>query len=135
MTLAQISEHTGLGTEAARLAAQREFVEPFLLLSGDAERLRQAAASRGLQFTRGGRFFHVFEKGTKGEALGSLRPGHDLCAALGDSENDRPMLDAADIAIVIPGGNLEPQAGWRVAAHKGPRGWNEEVLRLVSEIA
>lgn len=134
MSLAQVIEHTGLPAAEAELARQREFDEPFLFLSGDSDRFAEAIAAHSLRLTRGGRFWHVFEHGSKGEALLRLKPGHSLSIALGDSENDRSMLEAADIPVVIPGGNLKPAPEWRVAPHPGPRGWNEAMLALIAEL-
>lgn len=135
MSVEEVAAATDLPMHEAALAWQREHDEPFLLREGPGEALAQAIRQRGYTVTQGGRFWHIFEQGNKGEALAALRPGHDLAVALGDSENDRPMLEAADLAIVIPGGNLVPDEGWRVARHAGPVGWNEEVLRLVGELA
>jgi mannosyl-3-phosphoglycerate phosphatase len=134
MSLDEVIEHTGLPRADAALARQREFDEPFLFLSGDEERFAGAVAREGLRLTRGGRFWHVLERGSKGEALQALKPGHSLAIALGDSENDRSMLEAADVAIVIPGGNLQPEAAWRVAPAPGPPGWNAAMMALIAEL-
>lgn len=134
MTTAEIMHHTGLPEEEAYRASLRDFDEPFLLLEGDAERLASTARGEGLHLTRGGRFWHAFECGSKGEALTLLRKDHSLAIALGDSENDRSMLSAADIAIVIPGGNIVPDPQWRMALHPGPRGWNQAMLDLIAEL-
>ncbi len=135
MSLDEVIEHTDLPRADAALARQREYDEPFLFLSGDEECFAQAVAAQGLRLTRGGRFWHVLERGSKGEALQSLKPGHSRAIALGDSENDRSMLEAADVAIVIPGGNLQPDPAWRIAPAPGPQGWNEEMLALIAELA
>jgi mannosyl-3-phosphoglycerate phosphatase len=133
MSLEEVMEHTGLPSQEAALAREREFDEPFLFLSGDEERFAEAVAREGLRLTRGGRFWHVLERGSKGEALQALKPGHSLAIALGDSENDRSMLKAAGVAIVIPGGNLKPEATWRIAPAPGPSGWNQAMLALIGE--
>lgn len=135
MTLADVMQHTGLPARQAALAHQREFDEPFLFLAGDAERFAAALSTAGLQLTRGGRFWHALEGGSKGEALRGLKAGHALSIALGDSENDRSMLQAADHAVVIPGGNLRPEPHWRLAPAPGPPGWNAAILALIAELA
>lgn len=133
MNLEEVMRHTGLGKREAALAHLREFDEPFLFLEGDKECFAAAISEAGLQLTRGGRFWHVLEAGSKGDALHRLKAGHGLAVALGDSENDRSMLEAADLAIVIPGGNLKPEPNWRIAPCAGPRGWNEAMLELIAE--
>lgn len=133
MSLEEVMRHTGLGKSDAALAQLREFDEPFLFLEGDEKRFAAAVAEAGLRLTRGGRFWHVLEAGSKGEALMALKPSHSLAIALGDSENDRSMLEAADVAIVIPGGNLRPEPSWRIAPAAGPCGWNDAMLALIAE--
>jgi mannosyl-3-phosphoglycerate phosphatase len=134
MSIDQVMQHTGLQRREAELAHLREFDEPFLFLAGNEERFVAAIANRGLQLTRGGRFWHVLETGSKGEALLALKPGHSLAIALGDSENDRSMLIAADVAVMIPGGNLRAEADWRIAPAPGPQGWNAAMLALIAEL-
>jgi mannosyl-3-phosphoglycerate phosphatase len=56
---------------------------------------------------------------------------------LGDSENDRAMLEAADIAVVIPradGARIAPRAP-RVVVAPAPstRGWNAALLTILDE--
>ena len=54
--------------------------------------------------------------------------------ALGDSPNDRLMLENADIGILIPNAATE---GWAdnynfiKAKRAGAAGWNEEILKLL----
>ena len=69
------------------------------------------------------------------------RQGWDgfLNLALGDSPNDLSLLEAADIAVVIPrkdGGRLELDTGKRLiyAPKPGPAGWNRVVLELIQEL-
>ncbi len=133
MSLDEVVSQTGLRKSDAALAHAREFDEPFLFLEGDEAGFAAAVAEAGLRLTRGGRFWHLLEAGSKGEALLRLKAGHGLAVALGDSENDRSMLEAADVAIVIPGGNLRPEAHWRIAPAPGPQGWNDAMLALIAE--
>jgi mannosyl-3-phosphoglycerate phosphatase len=133
MSIDEVAVATGLPPQTAVVAAQREFDEPFEIIGGDAAALLGELARRGYRTTRGGRFHHVFRDGSKAEAFAALAGGYDLRIALGDSQNDEDFLDAADIAILIPGGNLAPKPHYRVAPHPGPRGWNEMIFRVLSE--
>ncbi len=132
MTLEEIATSTGLPPETAALAAQREFDEPFLFIEGDPQLLLREIRALGYQSTRGGRFFHIFKSGSKGRAFLELAQHYDLRIALGDSENDRSLLDAAHLPILIPGGNLSPQPNYRVAPQPGPSGWNAALLDILA---
>ena len=146
----EVAERTGLPLEAARLAAAREFDEPFVIegLSGAGEdeagrRVAEAAQRRGLRATRGGRFHHLTGPVDKGKAvrqLLALHEGPTLSVALGDSLNDRSLLEAVDRAVIVPrpdGSPNEALAGALPAARRapwpGPRGWNEAVLGVLAE--
>lgn len=146
----EVAERTGLPPEAARLAAAREFDEPFLIegppgaAEAEAERrVAEAAERRGLRTTRGGRFHHLTGPVDKGKAVRQLMALHEgpaLSAALGDSVNDRTMLEAVDRPVIVPRPDGSPNEvladalpGARRAPWPGPRGWNEAVLTLLGE--
>jgi mannosyl-3-phosphoglycerate phosphatase len=148
MSAAEIAAATGLDIKSASRAKQREFSEPFDF-AGERFQLKnviRALEDRGLACMSGGRFYHVLGRCDKGLALKKVveiyeknHPGivHKI-VALGDSENDIPLLDAADIAVIIKrhdGSFLayEPSAHQEVIkpAGIGPVGWNEAVLGLI----
>jgi len=146
MTVQEIGELTGLPVEEARLAAMREYSEPFVF-SDTAERLQRferLVEQRGLQMTKGGRFYHLTGQNDKGKAVQVLKklyaqtyPRTKLCAVgLGDSANDIPMLKKVDMPVVIrkKTGQWEDLQGIGPvvqSAKPGPKGWAEEVLRIV----
>ncbi|MEB3321779.1 MAG: HAD-IIB family hydrolase [Synechococcaceae cyanobacterium] len=113
---AEVTALTGLRGEEARRAREREWSVPFLLPCGTAEAaaradwgpLLGAAAARGLKVVLGNRMAHLIDAATdKGRALDALRarcaaPGTRVLA-LGDSPNDEALLEAADVAVVVPG--------------------------------
>jgi mannosyl-3-phosphoglycerate phosphatase len=134
---------TGLDVEGARRALSREHDEPFVLSDErKAASLAAAAERRGLQVTRGGRFFHLTGDTDKGRALEQLfaligRPRQVV--GLGDARNDLPLLAVVDRPIVIPRANGEvdpalesalPRA--EVAPAAGPAGWNHAVHVVLS---
>ncbi len=145
MDIREISERTGLDTEHARLAAMREFDEPFVILkpgAPDREMLARAAAERGLTVTEGGRFFHLKGRNDKGLAMEKIvswyRRSHPrvISVALGDGPNDLPMLKRADHPVFVRSGKGasspgERVPGLRVAAETGPEGWNSAVLDIL----
>jgi len=138
-----VARWTGLPLERARLARLREFDEPFLWKPEPSSQVvdtaRARATAMGLQLTRGGRFWHLTGDNDKGRAVRWLveaaaaawgRPPRTL--ALGDSENDLPMLIAADEGVLVErhgGGFLEPRPpGIRTVHGQGPEGWCRAVL-------
>ncbi|MBW2317787.1 MAG: HAD-IIB family hydrolase, partial [Deltaproteobacteria bacterium] len=75
MTIEQIVQHTSLPVADARLAAMREYSEPFLFFENH-ERLRslkKLLREQGLQITKGGRFYHLTGNNDKGKAVEILR--------------------------------------------------------------
>ncbi len=141
----EISRFTGLNLAESRLAGQREYDEPFVLLNDKGDRdsapLHEAAKRRGLTITEGGRFYHL--KGTfdKGEAVDKLiawyRGFHAdlLTIALGDSPNDFGMLKRVDCPVLIRSARVFPGLerdipGLVVTKEKGPKGWNAAVLDI-----
>lgn len=148
MTVEEISQLTGLTTAEARLAAMREYSQPFVF-SDTAERrqrLERLVKQRGLKVTQGGRFYHLLGQNDKGKAVQVLKkiyaqtyPRRQLWAVgLGDSANDIPMLKAVDVPVVIrkKTGQWEDLPGIDGVVRSrnpGPQGWAEEVTRIVSQ--
>jgi mannosyl-3-phosphoglycerate phosphatase len=147
MTLGDIADLTGLDLEKSRLAAMREYDEPFVLAHGGKStlnHLHQAALRRGYQISRGGRFHHLHGALDKGDAVERLilqykaRDADMKTVALGDSPNDFSMLRKVDVPILLgaPGRFPELKAelsGLRLVEKAGPRGWNEAVLELFTK--
>lgn len=142
---AEVAALTGLAEDAARLALEREFDEPFLLDGEDAvPRLEQAARRRGLCVTHGGRFHHLLGGSDKGLAVRTLRAVYALagrdgaCVGLGDAETDLPLLVAVDRPIVVPArdGRAAPRLSRElpraeIAPAPGPAGWNAALLAVL----
>ncbi|MBN1847378.1 MAG: HAD-IIB family hydrolase [Deltaproteobacteria bacterium] len=147
MTPEEISHLTNLDREDARLAAMREFDEPFILPDHqniDADDLQKAAQKRGLQITTGGRFFHIIGKNDKGGAVKTLilwykqQHSNVFSIALGDSPNDFSMLRQVDQAILVRPETDYPFIadeipGIRFAPEKGPEGWNRAIMELLDK--
>lgn len=146
MPVEEVQAVTGLSREEAALAKQREYDEPFVISHGHAplDLWQREATKRGLQCTKGGRFFHLLGPTGKGEACRYLlleyraRRGADLVAVgIGDSLNDLPLLAAVDIPILVRqnDGSYEPDIHLpRLirAQGIGPQGWSRAVLDVLS---
>jgi mannosyl-3-phosphoglycerate phosphatase len=145
MGIDRIADLTGLDISTARLAASREFDEPFLVdspVNPDMSALRRAAEQRGLVIAEGGRFIHLQGRNDKGLAMQQLiflyekREGKVVSAALGDSPNDFSMLERADFPVLIRSKRDYPELikripGLVVTRGEGPKGWNEAVLHIL----
>lgn len=147
-TVEQVIQHTGLNAQDARNAQQREVTEPILWL-GEAPGLvlfEQALAQQGLQLQKGGRFYHVMAQHSKASALKTLLTNQEYqklaeqtdwqLLVLGDGENDRAMLEMADVAVVMPdakGQYLSLNSNNQIyqAQQSAPLGWIEAVKRWV----
>jgi mannosyl-3-phosphoglycerate phosphatase len=146
LTAAAIADLTGLSQAAAAAAQQRTGSEP--LLWEDTEAARQEfmaqVAAHGLQVTQGGRFLHVMGRTDKGAGVRWLADQYRQAfpainwqvVALGDSPNDLPMLQAADVGVLIANPHRPP---FPVAGVKrllqpdapGPTGWAQAIAQLL----
>lgn len=152
MPATEVAALTGLSIDDAHLAKQRAASEPLVWTDTDDARSAfiEALRAHGLQATQGGRFLHVMGNTDKSNGVDFFRqyyhhhwgvPQHGnnrlRIAALGDGENDRQMLEAADYPIVIPGAKstltlASPHAVTADAA--GPKGWNTCLLALLDQL-
>lgn len=145
LSAAALAAMTDLPPAAAALALDRHYDEPFILVDGDPVALARAAAVRGLQITRGGRFHHLLGPNDKGAALRRLvermakRGPRPICVTLGDSPNDLTMLQAGERPVVVPRPDGRPDAtlaaalpGAELAPAPGPEGWNRAVLAVLA---
>jgi mannosyl-3-phosphoglycerate phosphatase len=142
MTIGEIRERSGLPEDAALLAAQREYGEPFVLLSELRRDALTAEVERlGFRLTQGGRFNHILAGNEKARAVvvlsAHLRDSDTV--GLGDAPNDISFLREVRRAVIIPSRYLAqmrsalPYAS--VASEEGPAGWNSAVLALLDGAA
>lgn len=138
---------TGLTEQAALRANQRDYSEP-VQWRGSAERQAEFIAdlvSAGASVTRGGRFLSVSGDCDKGRALTWLSAEYARqwgvatieTLAIGDSDNDCAMLDAAGTALLIrsPAHGfpaLNRTTGIIRSTHSGPAGWAEGVAQWLA---
>lgn len=151
MDIDEIARLTGLDREAARLAAMREYDEPFIFLGQEPKDLKplyKEAAAKGLTVVSGGRFYHLLGNNDKGKALARIsswydrqfsfdsQTGHIPTVALGDSPNDFSMLIRADFPVLIRSERdfpelMEKVPKLKITQYKGPKGWNAAILDIL----
>ena len=136
----------GLSGEALRMAQRRRCSVPFVAPPPSSrDRLIAMVQDYRLTIVEGNRMAHLLGEGiSKGRALEALKQ-HQGCSdvqilGLGDSPNDLPLLEVADIAVVVPGVKgphpklIEGIADGRFQLARAPHGigWAESVQRLLS---
>ena len=150
-SVAELAQRTGLPTDQARLAAQRQFSEPGIW-HGSAQELaefRALLAKQGITARMGGRFLTLGPGASKAERMMELAAVHRksdpglVVIALGDAPNDMEMLEQAGRGYIIRnpahGGvpALPGESGGRIRRSHlaGPAGWNNCVLAAIKEVA
>ena len=146
-TVEQIAGRTGLSSKQAAQAQARFATEP-IVWEDSADRLVEFTSRMSAHDVRvlaGGRFLHLMGPTDKADGMDAVlrvareaQPGIDwIVVAVGDSANDLAMLEAADIAVVIPhpeGPRIQPNAPAVVtAAHPATQGWNDAILKLIDK--
>ena len=143
----ELAERSGLSMIQSRRSLARLATEPLLWKDSESQRLEFADQLRieGIRMLRGGRFWHLMGASDKvdGSAYAlayyqKLEPHTEWqVIALGDSANDTAMLEAAEIAVVIPhldGAHITPKAPRVVyAPFPASKGWNVTILSLLDE--
>ena len=130
--------------EYSEKALDRHFNEPILWQDSEEAfaSFKSWATTVGLHVKKSYKFVHVSGSSDKGESMdwlmGCFSDGEEspLVVALGDAETDIPMLNRADIAVVVRTPRHEPvEARGKqrtiVTDGVGPVGWNTAVLDLL----
>jgi mannosyl-3-phosphoglycerate phosphatase len=141
MSVEDISELTGLSLLDAKLAAQREYSDPLHWFGNEQQfrTLEDYCSEQEIKITRGGRFVHLLKGADKGSAVRWFveRLPERVCAiALGDGENDLPMLSEVDYPVQIKSDVHEfpefKHPNLYRTAQSGAKGWAEAIKKLVN---
>ena len=139
-TVSEISQETGLPLEQAANAMKRTASEPIKWL-GDQESMnlfRRELERQNLRLIKGGRFWHIMGNTDKAGAMHWLvtqyrnyKNSEVIVIAMGDSQNDKAMLEQADLAAVIRSSNgdhmhiSKPEKSVIYSEKQGADGWQE----------
>jgi mannosyl-3-phosphoglycerate phosphatase len=146
MSVVEVAEITGLNFEFAKLAKQREYDEPVRFDSSrerDLSKFLAKIEEAGLNWSYGGRLYHVMGGGGKGKAveiLGGLYRkmwGDIRTVGLGNSLNDLPMLSQVDIPVLVQ----KKDHSWedidlprlRKIQGVGPEGWSSAIVDIFGD--
>lgn len=141
MTVREISKEAGLDLYQARLSKQREFDEVFKILDiKQKNNILKEIKKNKLNYTRGGRFYHIMRRNDKGKAVEILSNLFKkmykkiTTIGIGDSYNDFEMLERVDIPYLVMDkyGNYSSDK-YKKANGIGPVGWNMVVKKEVVE--
>ena len=147
-TLDELIAETGLSKQQAEQARDRTGSEPIKWLDTEEnlQFFKQAIEQQGLKLLKGGRFLHVMGQTDKAKAMRILV---DLyrnefqqdykTIAMGDSQNDKLMLEQADFSGII-----KPEKGSELEIEKednvyystlpAPKGWQEVMNKILNLI-
>jgi len=141
-----IQNITSLDEQRAKLASKRDFTEPFIIKDETKiEKLKKEALDYGLTITKGGRFYHLIginqDKGkavTKAIGIFEQQFNRKLFSiALGDGENDLPMLEVVDLPIAIKnhkGLYVQTKAKeFLKSTYKGSKGFKEMITKCLEK--
>lgn len=149
MTDEETADYTGLSIENARLARQRIGSLPFIVSSektidiGRASALNQKLSGCQYKIIKGGKFYHlvpeIIDKRLAAERIIAYMKAGIPCenffiTAIGDGENDLPMLSFADRKIFVGAAlpdNLHTDV--IITAQKGPAGFTEAVKKYFKD--
>ena len=147
MSLDDLMLCTGLNKEQAEMAKQRDFTEPLQWHDNDNkwQLFCQELKKAGLSYAKGGRFISVSINVDKGQSINWLRNYYKkefnldpIIIALGDSENDKQMLENADYPVLVksPAHDFPELEIDNLTYTKeyGPAGWNESVTYLLNKL-
>ena len=143
----KIAEMTGLTTEQAQRANERQYGEPLKWLGTESEYeiFEEYIHQQGGKLLKGGRFIHLSGECDKGKALQWLMgifarqsaKQRLKSVALGDSQNDVAMIESADYGILIRSPVHEfPETEKEVykTGNTGSKGWVEGVMHVFNKL-
>ena len=142
MSAAEVAEITGLNLQSAKLAQQREYDEPveFDSSGNDLGEFLAELGEAGLNWSHGGRLYHIMGGGGKGKAVEILSGlyremwGKIRTIGLGNGLNDLPLLQQVDMPILVQKGDRSWEdmdlPRLRRVRGVGPEGWSRAILEL-----
>jgi len=145
MSVDEVVKYTGLTYSDAENAKQREGTEPLIWLGTNEERLifEKELHQNDLTLTKGGRFWHVMGRASKGNAIEivnnlylSNKYEKISTLGLGDSPNDISMLKVVDVPVIVQtiDGNymtFENSDLCYKTKYPGPKGWSQFLLHYL----
>lgn len=150
LSVTEIASLTGLNLTEAERAKTREFGEPIHWQDDEQalDQFEQLIRAAGLHLIRGGRFIHAQSPVDKASAVKWLMQQYHQGEAdtewrsvgLGDSPNDRQLLQSVDIAYLVRNLHLQDEQAQlmrlcelKQTSQTGAAGWNEAISGLLED--
>jgi len=143
MQVEDLMKDSGLSLKEARTALDREYDEPFKMVGKKANKRKalEMIKKYGLNHTGGGRYHHILGNNDKGKAIKILKKIYKenykeeiKTIGLGDSLNDREMLDIVDTGFLLqkPNKKYANVKNKNLTKVRGisSEGWNKTVYDL-----
>jgi len=140
---------TNLDKDQAILAKQRHSSEPIKWLDSESSinEFKSHLKQHDLALVKGGRFYNVMGQCNKGASIEWLLKHYKqkepetnwITLALGDSENDIPMLENVTYPVLIYNPDSSPPNTQKLKnlitpSQPGPEGWNKAIHELINLI-
>jgi mannosyl-3-phosphoglycerate phosphatase len=143
MSIEELMIETNLTRNLARRAQKREYDIPFKIMhhkKQDTFIIKEKIKEAGYKFTKGGRFAHITGNNDKGKAVRVLlnlykKQFKDINSiALGDSENDFPMLKMVDRGYLVQKPDRTYASNKFIKAKGiGPEGWKNIITKYLNK--
>lgn len=141
MTIDEIASDANVDRDIALLSKKREYDIPFKLLDiSQKDDVLREIKRLNLNYTKGGRYFHLIGDNSKGGAIETLTYLYEKhvdtveTVGIGDSENDFSMLDTVDKPYLVQREDGTYASDKYIHADGvGPEGWKKIIYTEVKE--
>ena len=141
MDFKEVKMILGLPTDEIKFAIDRKFTRLFLF-DGAESNLKNQALEHGLSINKGGRVYSISDNFTKADAFKFVKKKikknypHSSFIGLGDSENDKKLLEAVDFACIIKNKNKQLNLNKKTnfifrSKYEAPFGWREIIKKVM----
>jgi mannosyl-3-phosphoglycerate phosphatase len=143
MDIKELKRILGLHLDEIQFAIDRKFSRLFLF-DGEESNLKNQAKEHGLSINKGGRVYSISDNFTKADAFNfikkKIKKNYPHCnfIGLGDSENDKKLLEAVDLACIIKNKNKKLKLNKKTnfiyrSKYEAPFGWRE-IIKKVTKV-
>ena len=141
MDFKEVKMILGLPTDEIQFAIDRKFSRLFLF-DGVESNLKNQALEHGLSINKGGRVYSISDNFTKADAFKFVKKKikknypHSSFIGIGDSENDKKLLEAVDFACIIKNKNKKLNLNKKTnfifrSKYEAPFGWREIIKKVM----
>ena len=144
MDINEVKIILGLPTDEIQFAIDRKFSRLFLFNGDDSflKNLKIQASENSLSINKGGRVYSISDNFTKADAFKFVKNKikknypHSSFIGLGDSENDKKLLEAVDFACIIKNKNKKLNLNKKTnfifrSKYEAPFGWREIIKKVM----